>query len=141
MRLMFHEMVDNIAKCNNKQQVINLLQEYSNSYNGFKNFLQAAYSPRVEFEVPIPNYRPAPEPEGLNWALLENEALKLYRFVKNHPSKPKGLNGPKQKELLVVVLESLHKKEAELLVKAMTKQLTIPNLNEEIINECFPGLL
>lgn len=139
MHLMFHEMIQNISKCSTKQQVISLLHQYGDPR--FKSFLQAAYSPRVVFETPIPKYRPAPEPEGLNWTLLENEINKLYRFVKNHPAKPKGLNIKKQQELLTVVLESLHKDEADLLVKAMTKQLKIPNLNEEIINEVFPGLL
>lgn len=136
---MYHEIFDSIAKSTNKEQVVNILRQNDNLK--FKTFLQAAYSPRVVFETPIPPYRPAPEPEGLNWTLLENEIPKLYRFVKNHPAKSKGLNIQKQKELLMVVLESLHKREAELLVNAMNKKLNIPNLTEEIINEVFPGLL
>jgi hypothetical protein len=139
MHLMYHEMFDNIAKCNSKDETVELLKKYGDLK--FKTFLQAAYSPRVEFDTPIPTYKPAPEPEGLNWVLLENEIPKLYRFVKNHPAKPQGLNVVKQKELLLLVLESLHKKEAELLVNAMSKNLTVPNLTKEVINEVFPGLL
>jgi hypothetical protein len=139
MQLMYHEMFDNIEKCNTKEEVVNLLKQYDDLK--FRTFLQAAYSPRVVFETEIPKYRPAPEPEGLNWALLENEIPKLYRFVKKHPAKPIGLNLAKQRELLLVVLESLHKREAELLVNAMSKNLNIKNLNKEIIEEVFPGLL
>lgn len=139
MRLMFHEIVKNIENCSTPEQAKDMLFQYG--IPSFREFLVAAYSPTIQFDISPPNYRPAQEPEGLNWALLENEVGKLYRFVTNHPMKPKELTKDKQQQLLLVVLESLHKDEAELLYKTINKQLTIKNINIDIINEVFPGLI
>jgi hypothetical protein len=66
---------------------------------------------------------------------------KMYRFIKNHPSKPKELTQEKQKSLMVVILESLHKDEAELLVKLMNKDLEVKFLTSNLVSEAYPGLL
>jgi hypothetical protein len=91
--------------------------------------------------VPIPNYRPAVEPAGLNYAYLDSEMAKMYRFVKNHPSRPPGLTAEKQKSLLIVVLESLHKDEADLVIKMIKKDLGVKFLTANLVSEAFPGLL
>lgn len=136
---MYHEMFDNIENCQTEAQVKQLLSQYGTE--NFKSFLQLAFSPHIIFETTLPYYKPAVEPEGLNWTLLENEIGKLYRFIKNHPAKPVGLTHTKQQQLLWGVLESLHKREAELLVKAIKKELNIKNLNVAVINDVFPGLI
>ena len=46
----------------------------------------------------------------------------------------------KQKELLLVLLESLHKDEAEILVKLLQKKLNIKFLTPSIVKEAYPGI-
>jgi hypothetical protein len=65
----------------------------------------------------------------------------MYRFVKNHPSRPPGLTSEKQKSLLIVVLESLHKDEADLVIKMIKKDLGVKFLTANLVSEAFPGLL
>jgi hypothetical protein len=65
---------------------------------------------------------------------------KLYRFIKDHKLRPAGLTPQKQKQLLVVVLESLYKDEAELLVKVVQKKFKIPNLTIKLVQEAYPGM-
>jgi hypothetical protein len=73
---------------------------------------------------------------------LDIEVPKLYRFIKEHP-KLEGvvLDEKRKKSLLTTTLESLHKDEAELLVKAITKKdLGVKYLTPKIIKEAYPDI-
>lgn len=136
---LYSEIIEEFEKASTKQERIAILRKYD--HPRFRTFLQAAFNPKIEFDVPIPNYRPAVEPAGMNFAYLDAEMLKMYRFVKNHPSRPAGLTPEKQKQLLVVILESLHKDEAALLIKMLQKKLEVKFLTPNLINEALPGTL
>lgn len=135
---LYSEILEEFSQAETKTDRIRVLQKYDNA--SFRSFLQASFHPGITFDVEIPKYRPAPEPAGLNYTHLSSEMSKMYRFVKNHPSRPVGLTPEKQKSLLVVVLESLHKDEADLVVKMMQKDLQVKHLTDKLIKEAFPGL-
>jgi hypothetical protein len=99
------------------------------------------FSPNVEFDVEIPKtYKVNPEPEGMTMSTLHIEVTRLYRFIKGHPKKSVGLTGEKQQNLLINVLESIHKDEAELLINVMKREAKIPYLTSQIVKEAFPGI-
>jgi hypothetical protein len=64
----------------------------------------------------------------------------MYRFIENHKLRPAGLTGKKQSSLLLVILESLHKEEAFLLVRMLRKDLAIKFLTPKLIKEAFPDI-
>lgn len=136
---LYSEIFEEFDKATTKQERMNVLRKYD--HPRFRSFLQAAFHPGIVFDVEVPKYRPAVEPAGMNFAYLDSEMLKMYRFVKNHPSRPAGLSADKQKQLLLVVLESLHKDEAALLVKLIKKDLEVKYLTANLVKETFPGLL
>lgn len=136
---LYSEIFEEFDKATTKQERMNVLRKYD--HPRFRSFLQAAFHPGIVFDVEVPKYRPAVEPAGMNFAYLDSEMLKMYRFVKNHPSRPVGLSADKQKQLLLVVLESLHKDEAALLVKLIKKDLEVKYLTANLVKETFPGLL
>jgi hypothetical protein len=136
---LYSEIFEEFDKCTTKADRINCLRKYD--HPRFRTFLQAAFNPNITFDVPIPNYRPAVEPAGMNYAYLDQEVSKLYRFAKGHPARPEGLTPEKQKALLTVILESLHKDEAALMIKMLQKDLQVKFLTVNLINETFPGLL
>lgn len=132
---LFSEIFDEFQKATTKQDRINVLKKYD--HPSFRKFLFYIFNPDIEFDVVVPKYRPAPEPAGLNYTYLDLEVEKLYRFIKNDPKRPEGLTSEKQKQLLVVILESLHTDEADLLVKVMTNKFNIPYLTKGLISEAF----
>jgi hypothetical protein len=136
---LYSEIFEEFDKCTTKADRINCLRKYD--HPRFRTFLQAAFNPNITFDVPIPNYRPAVEPAGMNYAYLDQEVSKLYRFAKGHPARPEGLTPEKQKALLTVILESLHKDEAALMIKMLQKDLQVKFLTVNLINETFPGVL
>ena len=135
---LYTEILDEFQKAQTKQERIAVLKKYD--HKNFREFLYYALEPTIQFDVEVPNYRPAPEPAGLNYTYLDLEVKKLYRFIKDHKLRPAGLTPQKQKQLLVVVLESLYKDEAELLVKVVQKKFKIPNLTIKLVQEAYPGM-
>ena len=135
---LYSEILEEFQKCETIKERIDLLTKYK--HERFKNFLFLAFNPDIIFDVEIPKYRPAPEPAGLNFTYLHNEIDKLYRFIKNHPARPQGLTPDKQRQLLVVILESLYKDEAELLIKMMKKNLEVKFLTPNLILEVYPDI-
>jgi hypothetical protein len=136
---LFSEIFQEFENAQTKTERVNVLKKYDNQR--FRDFIFYAFSPKVKFDVEVPNYRPSSEPAGLNYTYISLELDKLYRFIVDHPKRPKELTPNKQKQLLVVVLESLHKDEAEILVKIIKRKFEVKYLTTNLIQEVFPGLL
>jgi hypothetical protein len=136
--LLYSEIMEKFEKAQTKEERLQVLRK--NGHDRFKQFLIMAFNPFIKFDVEVPNYRPSVEPAGLNFTYLDTEMQKMYRFIVNHPSRAKELTGKKQTSLLLVVLESLHKDEAALLVKVIKKDLGIKFLTPKLIKEAFPDI-
>lgn len=132
---LFSEIFEEFEKAQTKQERIAILKKYD--HPRFRDFLIYAFNSSIEFDVEVPNYRPAPEPAGLNYTYLDMEMPKLYRFIKNHPQRPQGITPEKLKSLLVVVLESLHKDEAKLLVDLIQRKFKVNHLTVKLVQEAY----
>jgi hypothetical protein len=136
---MYPEIFIEFQTAPTRKEKIDVLRRYDSGR--FREFLFLMFSPNVEFDVEIPKtYKVNPEPEGMTMSTLHIEVSRLYRFIKGHPKKAVGLTGEKQKNLLINVLESIHKDEAELLIKVMKRDVKIPYLTSQIVKEAFPGI-
>jgi hypothetical protein len=134
--ILYSEIFDEFNKATNKAERVAVLRKYD--HPRFREFLKYALDTNVKFDVEIPKYRPAVEPAGLNFTYLSSEVTKFYRFITGHPSRPSGLTPLKQKQLLVVILESLHKDEAEILVKLIKGDIGVKYLTLNLVTESFP---
>jgi len=76
----------------------------------------------------------------LNNAYLDSELERTYRFIVGHPKRANGLKPRKQTELLLILLETLHKDEADLYVRMLRKDLKIKFLTKKFIKEVYPDL-
>ena len=134
---LFSEIFQEFQDAKTKEDKINVLRKYDHPI--FRQFFVMLYNKNIKFDVEVPNYRPAPEPAGLNWTYLSMEIPKLYRFIVGHPRRT-NITPEKQKSLLVVILESLHKDEADILVKLIKKDLGIKYLTPKTVKEAFPDI-
>ena len=135
---LFSEIIQDFEKANTKAERIETLRK--NFSPRFADFLRIAFDKNIVFDVEVLPYRPSVEPAGLNYMYLQNELSKLYRFIANHPNRPATLTPKKQSTLLIQVLESLHKDEADLLVRVIKKEFKVPYLTAKLINEAYPGI-
>ena len=132
MNKLICEIINEFKAAPSRLEKINTLRRYDSS--SLRKFFEVLYGP-CKFDTPIPNYKPAPEPIGLNWTYLANELNKLDRFMETS-----NLPVEKKVSLLTVILESLYKDEAELLVGLLKKDLGIKYLTPKIVKEAFDGI-
>ena len=84
--ILYSEILEEFGKATNKQERIEVLRKHSDKR--FVFFLELMLNPSVQYDIIMPEkYRPAVEPAGLNFAYLDTEMNKMYRFIKNHPNK------------------------------------------------------
>lgn len=135
---MYHEILDQFQKAEKRSDKIEVLRKHADA--NFLTFMKMAFDSRIVFDVEIPVYKPSLLPAGLNDLYLHSEVQRLYRFIKDHPRRPQGLNPQKQKSLFIALLEALHKDEADLLVRCVNKDLRIPFLTPKLLKDAFPDL-
>jgi hypothetical protein len=136
--LLYSEIFDKFESLPSRAEKIAYLQKVANK--PFVEFLSGAFNPNIQFDVIIPDYRPSFDPPGLSMTYLDAEMQRLYRFVVGHPKRPENLSDKKKSELLLVVLESLHKDEAKLLVELLTKKIKVKGLTPKLVHEAFPEI-
>tara|TARA_R110000868_G_scaffold52922_1_gene166588 strand:- start:330 stop:770 length:441 start_codon:yes stop_codon:yes gene_type:complete len=131
---LYSEILEDFEAAPDKSAKLKVLREHDHKM--FREFLEAAFNPDIVFDVEIPNYKPDISPAGLNVTYLDMEMNKLYRFVKNHPKRT-NVEPKKLTRLLEIILVSLHKDEAELLVKCIKKDIKVPFLTPKMIREAY----
>jgi hypothetical protein len=131
---LYSEILEDFEAAPDKAAKLNVLRKYDHKM--FREFLEASFNPDVVFDVEVPNYKPDTSPAGLNMTYLDMEMNKIYRFVKNHPRRT-NVEPKKLSKLLEIILVSLHKDEAELLVKCIRREIKIPFLTPKIIREAY----
>jgi hypothetical protein len=132
---LYSEIFDEFEQSKTKQDRIAVLRKYD--HPRFRDFLFYALNTKIHFDVEVPQYRPAEEPAGLNYTYLDIEMTKIYRFIKDHPKRPPGLTSQKQKQLLLVILESLHKDEAEIMAQLVQKKFKVNHLTMKLVQEAY----
>lgn len=134
---LYSEILEEFDKAPTRAEKLAVLRKHD--HPRLREFFTMVYNPGFEFNVDIPEYRPAPEPAGLNYTYLDVEVPKLYRFIKDHPRlEGAEINEKKKSELLLTVLESLHKDEAALLCKVIKdKDVGVKYLTPRILIDAY----
>jgi len=139
--VLFSEIFAEFDTKYNREQRIAVLQKYGNENVWFKEFLNYAFNPRIQFEISeIPDYKPSPDPAGLTITTLNNELRRLYIFIKGHPKRAAKLDPKKEHRLLYTLLISLHKDEAALLCGLLRKKLGVKYLTARLVKDAFPTM-
>jgi hypothetical protein len=137
---LYSEIFEEFEKATTKQERINILRREGDER--FRFFLQLVFNPAIEFDIVMPHiYRPAKEPAGLNFAYLDTEMPRMYRFIKSHPMRPPEFTADKTTQMILVMLESLHKDEAAMLIKVFQKDFKVKQLTANLVKEAFPDLV
>ena len=137
--LLYSEILDEFTNAPTKEGKINVLRK--NGDPRFKFFLELVLNPNVAWDVIIPEkYRPAVEPAGLNFAYLDTEMPKMYRFMKNHPNRPPGFTAEKTATQLQVILEALHKDESAIFAQLIQGKFKVKGLTSALVKEAFPDI-
>lgn len=139
---LFGEIFQEFDQAKTREARIAVLRKYEGN-RWFVEFLNYAFNPRIHFDVfKVPAYRESPDPAGLAVTNLSNEMRRLYIFILGHPKRTTKLDPKKEERLLNVLLGSLHKDEAALVAKLLSKDkdLKIKYLTPSLVKEAFPKM-
>ena len=126
-------MVNN-AKVKNKK--IEVLRKYKS--NALKMVLKSSFDPKIVWRIPegdVPFVK-NDAPEGTEHTRLEQEAGKLFHFIKGGNDKLPQL---KCETMFIQMLEGLQENEAEVLISAKDKKLhqRYKGLSKQVVQEAF----
>lgn len=136
MRLAIYEILENASKLSKKEDKLNYLRQNYNPALG--QILKYTFEPEFVWDLPPgdPPYKPSEYPDS--HGMLYSETRRLYLFLKGgNPN----LTPFKREMLFINLLESVHPKDAELLLAIKEKKLPYKGLTINLIREAYPGLI
>ena len=135
-----YEIFNDFKAAKSKKDRIDVLQKNDNF--ALRNVLIGAFHPKVKYSIDkVPEYKTEDVPPGMSYNHMTHALDKTYLFVEGHSRTPANLTDTRKTQLLVQILESLEKPEAEVYANMLRKDLKVPYLTEALINDAFPNLL
>lgn len=136
-----YEVFDDFKQAKTKNDRIDVLKR-NDSY-ALRSILKGALDDKIVFNVDkLPSYKHDKDvPTGLGYSNLTEEFGRIYLFVKDHPKTPPTLTEERRTQILIQILEALEQREAEVFANMLQKDLKVPYLTTNLVNEAFPDLL
>jgi hypothetical protein len=138
MKLLISEILQKVSNAKTKPEKVKLLKEYNSPALRtilIANFDESVVSALPEGDVP---YTPNDVPAETDHTTLYQEYRKLFYFFKGGAPQ---LKNSKRETMFIQLLESLHIKEAELIVLMKDKQLGKRwKITKQCVEEAFPQI-
>ena len=136
VRPLIHELLTMVNNANLKNKKIEVLRKYKS--NALKMVLKSSFDPKIVWRIPegdVPFVK-NDAPEGTEHTRLEQEAGKLFHFIKGGNDKLPQL---KCETMFIQMLEGLQENEAEVLISAKDKKLhqRYKGLSKQVVQEAF----
>ena len=111
-----------------------------NESNQLKELLKYAFHPDIKFALPPgkPPYKTIGSPDEYNPTYLYPNIRKFYLYIEGGHD---GLTQLRREQLFVQMLESLHPKEAEVVIQVKDKKLNYRGLTYKLVKTTFPEIL
>ena len=111
-----------------------------NESNPLKDLLKYAFHPDIKFALPsgAPPYKTVGSPDEYNPTYLYPNIKKFYLYIEGGHD---GLTQLRREQLFVLMLESLHPKEAAVVIQVKDKKLNYRGLTYKLVKTTFPEIL
>lgn len=135
---LLHELFEEAQNAKTRDERIALFKE--NDTFVLRTILQLAYNKSIELDFPsgAPPFDANTNPTGLEPVRLKNVIKPLGNCVKGNK-----IAGFKKEKILISILESIHKKDADIIIAAKDKKLNklYSKITENLVEKTFPALL
>ena len=129
---------EDVAAANSIQARKKVLLE--NESNPLKDLLRYAFHPDIKFALPsgAPPYKCVGSPDEYNPTYLYPNIKKFYLYSEGGHD---GLTQLRRESLFIQMLESLHPKEAAVVIQVKDKKLNYRGLTYKLVKNTFPEIL
>lgn len=141
---MISEVLERVNTVKTKEEKIHILR--SSDTPALRQVLYYAVNPDIVFyRNTLPEYKKDDSPEELSFSSLYSEYRRLYIFlneVLEFNMTGKKTRFEKKNEILISMLESIHKKDSDLLASMIDGTFKQKyKINLKIVQEAFPNLI
>ena len=137
--LQVYEILEKVTKEKARKDKISTLQKYKDVM-ALRDVLQGTFDDRIQWNLPTGPVPYTPHREDTVPATLRKEHLKFKFFVKGLRESNK-LPAVKREKMFIDICESVHPRDAEVLVAMINKQPPMKGITEKLVKEAFPDLL
>lgn len=132
-----HEVIEEASQKKTKKEKIDFLK--SNESWALKDVLRGAFDDSITWLIPegSPPYTPAQGHNSSSNLLRQNTQFSY--FVKG--GKGEQMMKPKREQIYITLLESIHPKDAELVISMVSKKLPYKGITKTLVKEAFPNLI
>jgi hypothetical protein len=133
-----HEIIEKASAAKTRADKIKILQDYQSNW-ALKDVLRGTFDEVVQWNLPEgkPPYEPALEQSVPSNLLKHNK--KFAYFVKGGPGD--RMPAFKREKMFIDILETIHPKDAELLLTMKDKKQPAKGITKKLVEEAFPGLI
>lgn len=137
IKLQVHEIIEKISNTKSKKDKIAILVEHANNW-ALKDIIRGSFDSDIQFNLPE-GKPPYEECESHNSPSDLTRRHKDFRhFIKGGPGDQ--MLKVKREAIFISILESIHPKDAELVIAMISKNLKC-GLTRKIVDEAYPGLI
>lgn len=140
MNKLIYEVLDEFEEAPTKKEKLDVLRQ--NWSPVLLQVFQLAYHPDIKWKIndwPAKYKIPETAP-GIAFSSVRAELRRMYMFMEGNPTAEK-LSPQKREELLLVMLESLEYREAEVIVGILKKDLGVKGLTYKFIRDNIQGVV
>ena len=133
-----HEVLDKVSAAKTRADKLKLLEQQKSNW-ALKDILRGTFDDAVQWILPtgpVP-YEPAPFNSHPSEWVQHNK--KLAYFVKGGPGE--RMYAVKREKMFLDILETIHPRDAELLVGMINKKMPIKGITKKLTQEAFPDLI
>lgn len=130
------EILEETSKLKSEKEKIDYLRRHEDN-NVLKTILAGAFYEGVKWNLPPgePPYKPC-DPVNAE-TFLYGEARRLYLFCEGGPD----LTNLRRETLFIELLESVHPKDAEIILAMKEKTLPYKGITKSLVQKAFPGFI
>ena len=137
MTKLIYELIQEESQKKTKKEKIEVLK--SNESWALKDILRGAFDDKISWLVPegTPPYTPSQDHNSSSSLLRQN--VQFSYFVKG--GKGEQMMKAKREQIYITLLESIHPKDAELVIAMVSKKSPHKSITKDLVKEAFPGLI
>lgn len=134
---MVYEVLEMVDKASTKQDKMDILK--NNDSMVLRNVLIGTFDDAIEWNLPEgdPPYTPSEEHNAPTF--LSKQLSQLVYFIKGN--KGDNLTKLKRETMFIRLLESIHPKDAKIVLAMVAKKLPVKGLTKAMVKEVFPNLI
>jgi len=138
-RLELYEILNAISSETKVAAKVQLIRHYLNTYSSFQDYVRCVFDERVQFLLPDSRPPFTAAEEGAVPSTWHKQHMKLTYFVKG--LKADHMNVLRRESMFIGMLESVHPKDAEILIDMVAKKTPCKGLTVKRVKEAIPNLL